>query len=56
MRAAIDAQVRRFIHFSSIAAYGFDFPHDVDETYPVHVNGDAYTDTKVDSEAVILAN
>ena len=25
-------------------AYGFDFPDGVDETYPVHVNGDVYTD------------
>jgi nucleoside-diphosphate-sugar epimerase len=55
LRAAIDAGVRRFVHFSSVAAYGFDFPDGVDETYPVHVNGDVYTDTKVNSEAVVLA-
>ena len=55
LRASIDKEVRRFVHFSSIAAYGFDFPDGVDETYPVHVNGDAYTDTKVNSEAVVLA-
>jgi nucleoside-diphosphate-sugar epimerase len=55
LRAAIDAGARRFVHFSSVAAYGFDFPDGVDETYPVHVNGDVYTDTKVNSEAVVLA-
>ncbi|BBX59385.1 hypothetical protein MSHO_47300 [Mycobacterium shottsii] len=55
LRAAIDAGVRRFVHFSSVAAYGFEFPDGVDETYPVHVNGDVYTDTKVNSEAVVLA-
>lgn len=55
LRAAIDAGVRWFVHFSSVAAYGFDFPDGVDETYPVHVNGDVYTDTKVNSEAVVLA-
>ncbi|UGT93515.1 NAD-dependent epimerase/dehydratase family protein [Mycobacterium ostraviense] len=55
LRAAIDAGVRRFVHFSSVAAYGFDFPDDIDETYPVHVNGDVYTNTKVNSEAVVLA-
>lgn len=55
MRAAIEAQVRRFIHFSSICAYGIDFPDGVDETYPVRVDGDVYTDTKVNSEAVVLA-
>jgi len=54
LRASVGAGVRRFVHISSIAAYGFDFPDDVDETYPVHVNGDVYTDTKVNSEAVAL--
>jgi 2-alkyl-3-oxoalkanoate reductase len=43
------------VHLSSVAAYGFDFPDGVDETYPVRVNGDVYTDTKVNSEAVVLA-
>lgn len=55
LRAAIDAGVSRFVHFSSIAAFGFDYPDGVDETYPVQVNGDVYTDTKVNSEAVVLA-
>ncbi|WP_280451947.1 NAD-dependent epimerase/dehydratase family protein [Nocardia cyriacigeorgica] len=55
LRAAITAGVPRFVHFSSVAAYGFDFPDNVDETYPVQVNGDVYTDTKVNSEAVVLA-
>ncbi|NED63793.1 NAD-dependent epimerase/dehydratase family protein, partial [Streptomyces sp. SID10244] len=47
--------VGRFIHFSSVAAFGFEYPDNVDETYPVAVNGDVYTDTKVNSEAVVLA-
>ncbi|MFZ2509979.1 MAG: NAD-dependent epimerase/dehydratase family protein [Gordonia sp. (in: high G+C Gram-positive bacteria)] len=55
LSAAIDAGVGRFIHFSSIAVYGFDFPDGVDESSPTHVNGDAYTDTKINSEAVVLA-
>ncbi|MBX7433967.1 NAD(P)-dependent oxidoreductase [Mycobacterium sp. Y57] len=55
LRAAIEAGVRRFVHFSSVMAYGFEFPDGVDETYPVRVNGDVYTDTKVNSEAVVLA-
>ena len=55
MRAAIAAGVKRFVHFSSIMAYGFGFPDGVDETYPVHVDKDVYTDTKVNSEAVVLA-
>lgn len=55
LTASVEAGVRRFVHLSSIAAYGFDFPDGVDESYPVHVNGDVYTDTKVNSEAVVLA-
>ena len=55
LRASIEAGVQRFVHLSSVAAYGFDFPDGVDETYPVRVNGDVYTDTKVNSEAVVLA-
>lgn len=55
LRAAIKADVARFVHLSSVAAYGFDYPDGVDETYPVQVCGDVYTDTKVNSEAVVLA-
>ncbi|MEQ6901510.1 NAD-dependent epimerase/dehydratase family protein [Nocardioides sp. YIM 152588] len=55
LRAAVDAGARRFIHFSSIMAYGFSFPDGADETYPVHIEYDPYTDTKVNSEAVVLA-
>ena len=55
LRAAVDAGVRRFVHFSSIAVYSFDFPEGVDEAHPVRVNGDSYTDTKIASEAVVLA-
>jgi 2-alkyl-3-oxoalkanoate reductase len=53
--AAVAHGVRRFVHLSSVAAYGFDFPDGVDETYPVRVNGMSYTDTRVNSEAVVLA-
>ena len=55
--AAIAAGVSRFVHLSSVAAYGFDFPENVDETYPVRVSGgvSSYTDTKVNSEQVVLA-
>jgi nucleoside-diphosphate-sugar epimerase len=55
LRAAVEAGVPRFVHFSSVMAYGFDFPDGVDETYPVRVSNDVYTDTKVNSEAVVLA-
>jgi len=55
LRAAVAAGVKRFVHVSSIAAYGFDFPDGVDERDPVRVSGYSYVDTKVNSEAVVLA-
>jgi nucleoside-diphosphate-sugar epimerase len=53
--AAAAAGVRRFLHLSSIMAYGFEYPDGVDETYPVRVCGHSYPDTRVNSEAVVLA-
>ena len=52
--AAIAAGARRFIHLSSVAAYGFDFPDGVDESYPLRPNGDSYVDTKVAAEQLVL--
>jgi nucleoside-diphosphate-sugar epimerase len=57
-RHALDAAAaggaQRFVHFSSIVAFGFDIPTDVDERYPVRANGVPYVDTKVASEQVVL--
>jgi nucleoside-diphosphate-sugar epimerase len=57
-RNALDAAIRggaeRFLHFSSIVAFGFDVPRDVDERHPVRPNGVSYVDTKVASEQVVL--
>jgi nucleoside-diphosphate-sugar epimerase len=57
-RNALDAAVRggaqRFVHISSIVAFGFDIPKDVDERHPVRPNGVPYVDTKVASEQVVL--
>ena len=55
LAAAQKAGVRRFVHLSSIAAYGFEFPDGVDEWFPTRVNGYSYVDTKVNGEAVVLA-
>lgn len=53
--AAIAAGAKRFVHFSSVRAFGdADFPDGVDETYPVRADGNAYVDTKVASEQVVL--
>jgi nucleoside-diphosphate-sugar epimerase len=57
-RNALDAAARngaqRFVHFSSIVAFGFDFPDSVDERYPTRPNGVPYVDTKVASEQTVL--
>ncbi len=55
---AVDAAARsgaeRFVHFSSVTAFGFDFPDGVEETYPVHNTYVPYPDTKIASEQVVL--
>jgi nucleoside-diphosphate-sugar epimerase len=52
--AAIRAGARRFLHLSSIVAFGFDIPGEVDERHPVRPNGVPYVDTKVASEQAVL--
>ena len=58
-RHALDAAVRggarRFVHTSSIATFGNDFPDGADESHPVRPTGTPYTDTKIASEQVTLA-
>lgn len=54
--AAVRAGARRFVHLSSIVAFGFDIPENVDERHPVRPNGVSYVDTKVASEQVVLQN
>jgi nucleoside-diphosphate-sugar epimerase len=51
---AVGAGAKRFVHISSIVAFGFDVPRDVDERHPVRPNGVSYVDTKVASEQVVL--
>ncbi len=57
-RHALDAAIRggaqRFVHISSVVAYSFDFPPDVEERYPVRCNGVPYVDAKVMGEQVVL--
>ena len=53
--AAVHGGARRFVHTSSIVAFGNDFPDGIDETYPVRPTGMPYTDTKIASEQVVLA-
>lgn len=52
--AAARAGVARFVHISSVTAFGFEFPDGVDERWPVRTNGSPYVDTKVAGEQVVL--
>ncbi len=54
LEACAAAGVGRFVHLSSVAAFGFDFPDGVDERFPVRPNGNPYVDTKIASEQVVL--
>ncbi len=55
IEAAKRAGVPRFVHLSSVMAFGYDYPDGVDETYPTRLTGHSYPDTRVNSEAVVLA-
>ncbi len=57
-RNALEAAERggasRFVHFSSITVFGFEFPDGVTERDPVRLTGVPYPDTKIASEQVVL--
>jgi nucleoside-diphosphate-sugar epimerase len=54
LEAAERAGAQRFVHFSSVSVFGFDFPDGVDERHPVQPTGLPYPDTKIASEQVVL--
>lgn len=53
--ACIAAGVQHFVQLSSVAAFGFDFCAEVDESHPLRPNGNTYVDTKIASEHIVLA-
>jgi nucleoside-diphosphate-sugar epimerase len=55
LTACRESDVRRFVHISSVNACGFDFPDNVDESWPLITNGNSYTDTKITGEHLVLA-
>lgn len=55
LEACAEASVGRFVQLSSVAAFGFDFPDNVGETYPLRPMGNTYVDTKIASEHAVLA-
>lgn len=52
--AAERAGAERFVHFSSVTVFGFDFPDGVDERYPVRYTFVPYPDSKIASEQAVL--
>lgn len=53
--AAARGGVRRLVHFSSVRAFSdLHYPAQADERWPVRPDGNAYVDTKVASEHVVL--
>jgi nucleoside-diphosphate-sugar epimerase len=54
LAAAERTGARRFVHFSSVTVFGFEFPDGVDESFPVRNTYVPYPDTKIASEQVVL--
>jgi len=55
LTACREGGTTRFVQLSSVAAFGFDFPDGVDESWPLITNGNSYTDTKITGEHTVLA-
>jgi nucleoside-diphosphate-sugar epimerase len=52
---AVDCQVKRFVHISSIVVYGNSAAGELDENHPVHADGGSYVLTKLAAEHAVLA-
>ncbi len=55
LKASIEAGIKKFIHFSSVAVYGMNPPDRVNETTPYQPCGNLYCDTKIEAEKVVWA-
>jgi nucleoside-diphosphate-sugar epimerase len=53
--AARAAGARRLVHLSSVMVYGFDFPDRITEDGPLDGADNPYCQTKIESEAAVLA-
>jgi nucleoside-diphosphate-sugar epimerase len=53
IQAAIDANVQRVVHVSSIGAYGYRYTADVTEDMPLLPAADPYVNTKQQAEAIV---
>jgi nucleoside-diphosphate-sugar epimerase len=54
LRAALAAGLKRFVHISSIAAFGLPASGEIDDDSPRKVCGDPYCDTKYLAEEAVL--
>lgn len=54
VQAAIDANVQRFVHISSVAVYGYRTYGDVSEDTPPNPIHDVYGETKLGAEQVLI--
>lgn len=54
IEAAARGGAERFVQFSSVTTFGFEYPDGVDETFPVRLTGNPYPDSKIAAEQVTL--
>jgi nucleoside-diphosphate-sugar epimerase len=54
IEAAQRGGAERFVHFSSVTVFGFEFPDGVDEDHPPRNTYAPYPDTKIAAEQVVL--
>ncbi len=52
-RAAAEAKVKRFVHVSSVAVYGYA-EGDITETHPIHPKPEAYSQSKALGEQAVM--
>ena len=55
LQAAQDADVQRFVYFSSVAVYGLNRAPLIDETAPTPLVGQLYPDSKIAAETLVRA-
>ncbi|MDP3789429.1 MAG: NAD-dependent epimerase/dehydratase family protein [Candidatus Omnitrophota bacterium] len=52
--ASADAGVKRFVHVSSLAVLGMKDHHNTPADAPYQLTGDIYSDTKIESEKIVM--
>lgn len=53
-RKAMECGVQKWVQFSSVMVYGFNYPPNVSETGPLRGDGNPYCITKIESEHALL--